>query len=307
MTHNFLNNRRYVRGLLTASRLALNALGDAKQAGRYADLAATLAENFHHEYWEEGHLVDHLNTDGSKDTQVRPNGLLAVLSSPSLFSPDQRGAITEQAAAELVKPWGVLSLNEADPFFHPKHLDLGNYYYDEAYHNGDLWLWLSGAYVSALNDPVTGFGQTRMMLDEILDEGAVGTLQEIRDGARAISNDEFGGATSQAWSLAELLRNVVQDYAGLQVDLTANPPVIVLKPSVPSEWPQLAVRTKIGEQECLIVPGTGDGSGPGLWFKGGVPKEWVFRWQWAQGEPKAGVVEVDTEAPAGWQRRVVWQ
>ena len=111
-------------------------------------------------------------------------------------------------------PWGVLSLNAADPFFHPKHLDLANYYYDEAYHNGDLWLWLSGSYVSALNDPREGFGQTRMLLDEILDEGAVGTLQEIRDGAQAESNDEFGGATSQAWSLAELLRNVVQDYAG---------------------------------------------------------------------------------------------
>ena len=114
--------------------------------------------------------------------------------------------VTAEAADHVVRPWGVLSLSESDPFFHPKHLDLENYYYDEAYHNGDLWIWLSGSYVSALNRAKDGFGQTRMMMDEILDEGAVGTLQEIRDGAQAASNDEFGGATSQAWSLAELLR-----------------------------------------------------------------------------------------------------
>jgi hypothetical protein len=166
---------------------------------------------------------------------------------------------------------------------------------------------LSGSYVSALNSPYKGFGQTRMLLEEVLEEGAVGTIQEIRDGAEAASNDEFGGATSQAWSLAELLRNVVQDYAGLKVDLTANPPLIEVKPSVPAEWPQLAVRTKIGDREVLLVPGTGDGSGPGMWFKGGVPKEWVFRWQWARSEPKIGVLKVDTEAPVGWNRRVVWQ
>ena len=156
------------------------------------------------------------------------------------------------ASLPLVIGYHLLSLNEADPFFHPKHLDLASYYYDEAYHNGDLWLWLSGAYVSALNDARDGFGQTRMLMDEILDEGAVGTLQEIRDGARAESNDEFGGATSQAWSLAELLRNVSDDYLGLDADLTATPPRISIRPQLPPAWPRLLVRTRIGEHECVI-------------------------------------------------------
>ena len=150
--------------------------------------------------------------------------------------------------------WGVLSLNAADPFFHPKHLDLANYYYDEAYHNGDLWLWLSGSFVSALNEPREGFGQTRMLLDEIMDEGAVGTLQEIRDGAKAENNDEFGGATSQAWSLAELLRNVVQDYAGLKVDLTADPPTVTLRPSSPYN--------SAPSSEMIAKPSTGCGMSP---------------------------------------------
>jgi predicted glycogen debranching enzyme len=242
------------RGLMTAARLAEKFPNTAPESSAtYSKWAQTLAKNFQTRFWVDGNLVDHLNEDNTPDTQVRPNGLLAVMSSPGLFNEEQRNDLTRQAGTELVKPWGVLSLNEADPFFHPKHLDLTNYYYDEAYHNGDLWLWLSGAYVSALNNPLDGFGQTRMLMEEILEEGAVGTLQEIRDGAKAESNDEFGGATSQAWSLAELLRNVVQDYAGLKVDLTADVPVIVLDPSLPDEWSQLDVRTKIGSRPCNVL------------------------------------------------------
>lgn len=218
-----------------------------------------------------------------------------MLSSPSLFTAAQREAITAEAARELVRPHGVLSLTAADPAFHPKHVDLAKYHYDEAYHNGDVWLWLSGAYVSALNEPQAGFGQTRMMLDEILDVGAVGTIQEIRDGAPAASNDEFGGATSQAWSLAELLRNVVQDYAGLRVDLTAAQPVITARPSLPAAWPQLSVRTRIGEVACgIVVPGPG--LAPELRLESAPDPAWRFIWLRPDGSPAPGVVAGAGEA-----------
>ncbi|MCB1184714.1 hypothetical protein KDM41_14900 [bacterium] len=292
------------RGLLTAARLAARFPDVPGARADYADLAARLATNFHARFWDGERLVDHLNVDGSQDTQLRPNTLLAVLASPTLFDAPQRAAITA-AAADLVRPWGVQSLAASDPFFHPKHLDLANYYYDEAYHNGDVWLWLSGAAVSALNDPREGFGQTRMLLDEALDEGAVGTIQEIRDGAQAARNDEFGGATSQAWSLAEVLRNVVQDYAGLRVDLTAAPPLIEVRPSVPAAWPDLAVRTRIGEHPCLLAPGA-DERGPALWFPDAVPDAWRFRWIGPDGAARAGRLEIDTDAPAGWNHRVRW-
>ena len=294
------------RGLLTAARLK-ERFGDEAPETDFKQLAATLAENFHKRFWVDGQLVDHLNVDGSPDTQIRPNGLLAVMASPTLFTTEQRAAITELAGRELVMPWGVLSLNQADPFFHPKHLDLANYYYDEAYHNGDLWLWLSGSYVSALNQPRDGFGQTRMLLDEILDEGAVGTLQEIRDGARAENNDEFGGATSQAWSLAELLRNMVQDYAGLKVDLTADPPIITLRPSLPRSWPDLKVRTRIGKHDCLVQC-----TGPGpenviVRFPKRPSLKWRFVLEQPDGELMNGKVEIDRDAPEGWDFRVVWK
>lgn len=286
-------------GLLTAARLAerfgyQGDDGDAEMtstqlAADYRATADHLAANFKKRFWVDGRLVDHLNADGTPDRQVRPNAMLAVLASPTLFTADQRAKITDEAARELVRPHGVLSLTAADSNFNPKHVDLAKYHYDEAYHNGDVWLWLSGAYVSALNRPRDGFGQTRMLMDEVLDEGAVGTLQEIRDGAPAASNDEFGGATSQAWSLAELLRNVVQDYAGLRVDLTAAEPVVVLQPSLPAAWPSLSVATRIGQAACEIVVSGADAA-PEIIFSQAPDPRWRFLWLGGAGSPVSGRV-----------------
>lgn len=300
------------RGLTTAARLADRVTGDAAAAAKYAELAATLAANFRDRFWDGDRLVDHLNPDGTQDLQIRPNGLLAALASPDLFSDEQRAAIAELAARELVRPWGVLSLNAADPAFHPRHLDLARYHYDEAYHNGDVWLWLSGAYVSTLPDPRQGFGQTRMLLDEILDEGAVGTLQEIRDGARAAHNDEFGGATSQAWSLAELLRTIVQDYVGLRADLTASPPRVTLRPRVPAAWPFLRAETRIGRhQALLLIQGGGaeaaaEADAVSLKFRTRPPADWEYRLE-LPGLASAGGEIVADAGDALWPWSVRWR
>ncbi|MCK4414843.1 MAG: hypothetical protein KAY32_15010 [Candidatus Eisenbacteria sp.] len=272
------------RSLRVAARMA-GRFGDPGDAARYRDQAERLMAGFREHFWHHGCLVDHLNADNSRDTQVRPNGLLAILASPELFSAEERGAVCGRAARELVTPWGVRSLAADDPAFHSRHLDLERHYYDEAYHNGDVWLWLSGPFISALGDPREGFAQTRMLLDEILHAGAVGTLQEIRDGVEAASNDEFGGATSQAWSLSELLRTVLDDYLGLDVDLAATPPRISVSPMLPDGWPELGVRTRIGSHECWITcrqAGERDAAGSiVLAFREPIPEEWIVSLGWA--------------------------
>ena len=263
------------RGLTVAARMARRFDGQAaglrgeELARRYDAAAARLADSFRARFVIDGRVIDHLDRDGSPDHQHRPNGLLALLASPDLFTDAMRDAIVAENAAHTITDWGVRSLSADDPHYHPRHLWLERYYYDEAYHNGDIWLWLSGAWISALPGARDGFGQTRMLLDEILREGAVGTLQEIRDGDRAGSNDEFGGATSQAWSLSELLRTVSEDYLGVRVDLAGAEPSIVIAPSTPADWPALAGDVPVGRGAVLRVetgPGgvrwtlTGDGA-----------------------------------------------
>ncbi len=254
------------RGLHVAAKLAHRFDGQAaglqgEKLAQHYDLAARRLWNaFQNQFVSDGRIADHLDPDGSVDHQHRPNGLLALLVSPDLFNEDQRRLIVDENREHTVTPWGVRSLDAADPAYHPRHLWLDRYYYDEAYHNGDIWLWLSGPYVSALPDPRDGFGQTRMLLDEIMDEGAVGTLQEIRDGDRAADNDEFGGATSQAWSLSELLRNASDDYLGVQVDLSGEIPVVEIAPSLPEDWSSLSGEVRVGEY-LLQVDVCRDGDG----------------------------------------------
>ncbi|MBK9302407.1 MAG: hypothetical protein IPM94_00475 [bacterium] len=255
------------RGLLTAAKLAASCGGEAAGlkgddlARRYTVAARRLENAFQQRFVVGERIADHLNRDGAPDTQHRPNGLLALLVSPQLFNADQRRLIVAENREHTVTPWGVRSLDAADPNYHPRHLWLDRYYYDEAYHNGDVWLWLSGPYVSALPEPRDGFAQTRMLLDEILDEGAVGTLQEIRDGDRAATNDEFGGATSQAWSLSELLRNVGEDYLGVRADLAADPPRVVIAPSLPEDWPRLSGRVDVGDAVLSVTVTRGEDGG----------------------------------------------
>jgi len=99
-----------------------------------------------------------------------------------------------------------------------------------------------------------------------------------------------------------LLRSVGQDYAGLHADLTANPPLVEIRPSAPSEWPALSVRTRVGHQACLVRASASTDQGPGLWFRDKTPPSWAFRWQ-----GHTGTLQADAEAPEGWPFRVVWQ
>ncbi len=201
-------------------------------AERWQKRAALLGENFRSEFWNEkqGYLFDHLNPDGTPDGQIRPNALLAMWVSldersdlkgegerlytpPGEWTPlitaEMGDQIVSTALETVILPHGVTSLSPEDPGFHPRHLDLDRYFYDEAYHNGDVWEWLTGPAISCL--VATGRMDRarelyRPLVDEILNQACVGSLREIQDGRHTPGREEFGGATSQAWSLAEFIR-----------------------------------------------------------------------------------------------------
>ena len=171
---------------------------------------------------ERGALYDHLDPDGTPDRKVRPNQIFAATVPWYELVPREREArmVVRLVAETCVLPHGVASLDPSDPNFHPRHLDLDRYHFDEAYHNGDVWMWLTGPVVSGL-----------------VKHGMIGARVEADDGperpllrprARPARSRSFGtesrrraartstGAVSQAWSLAEFLRNFHQDYLGVR-------------------------------------------------------------------------------------------
>lgn len=187
-------------------------------------------------------LVDHLNSDGTPDLQIRPNAMLV----PPLLDDQTFDWETFKATADqLVTDNGILSLAQSDANFHPYHQAPGLYVKDAAYHNGIIWMWNAGPWMSAALD----FGQNSMahelfsnLTDQILHWGAVGTLAEVSDAWPQIKNGkiQLSGTVSQAWSLGEYLRVLYQDVLGFKPNAgsSENQNSLTLKPRLFSDLNQ---------------------------------------------------------------------
>jgi len=224
------------------------AAGEADQARRWRERAAAVREAFVRLYWDEarGALHDHLNPDGTPDGKARPNQIFAATAPWSELLPHEREArVVEFVARTCVRPHGVVSLAPDDPDFHPRHLDMDRYHFDEAYHNGDVWVWLTGPVVSAFvrhGRVEEAWRQTAVLTELLFTEGAAGTLPELRNGEAPERGENVAGAVSQAWSLAEFLRNFYQDYLGVLPNLLSG--AVELRPALPRalSWVHAPVR-----------------------------------------------------------------
>jgi predicted glycogen debranching enzyme len=142
-----------------------------------------------------GWLYDVLDPD---DSALRPNQLIAY----SLPYGPMRGEPVPDAVGDLVTALGLRSLAPSDPAYLGRHQG-GPVDRDTAYHQGTVWPWLIGPYVSArraAGQPVAGV--TDGLLAHLYDYG-LGSVSETADG-----NVPHGatGCPFQAWSVAELLR-----------------------------------------------------------------------------------------------------
>lgn len=226
-----------------------------------------LTPAFEQHYFDPGTHAphDHLNADGTADSQVRPNALLAWFVAPELFTPERALATVQQARDRLAYPWGVGSLAAGDPQFKAWHLALDRWYYDAAYHNGDVWLWLSGPLVRALvqhGEIDAAWRQTSFLVGEILERGVAGSLREIRDAADTPGKDEFGGACAQAWSLSELQRTLYEDYLGVQPDIPSGR--LTVAPLLPAAVPSLSAVVPVGRGGWLRLACERDAAGQRL-------------------------------------------
>ena len=233
--------------LVAGSKIAA-LMDDMGSAEEWSGLAQMLAGNFENDYCnkEESFIYDHLNADGTPDMQFRPNQLYCFdLVNDSEF----KQKVTRRTWEELVYPWGVSSLAQWDPQFHPQHENWHYYHKDDAYHNGTIWLWNNGIAMQRMIE----YGQIepawelfRNMNRQALHEGAVGSLSENADAhpREGKSWVNRSGTFLQAWSNAEHLRVWYQHFLGIRPDLLNG--VIVIEPRLPKEITSLETSVKIG-------------------------------------------------------------
>jgi glycogen debranching enzyme len=148
---------------------------------------------------------DVLDGPGGHDGALRPNQIFAVSLAESPLSADQRAAVVEICMRRLVTPYGLRTLDPADPQYHG-HYRGAPAQRDAAYHQGTVWSWLLGPFVLAHlrvhRDPQCALTFIEPMAHHILAQG-LGTVNEICEGDPPCAPC---GAISQAWSVAEVLR-----------------------------------------------------------------------------------------------------
>lgn len=233
--------------------------GEAGRAQEWSALADELKARFSSRFWDPDAalMADRVRADDSRDAKVRPNQLM-LLSIPfedRLVPADVEARVLRNAVNALLYPYGIASLDQTHPYFHPFHDNQPTFEKDAAYHNGTVWGWNAGFTISAL----TRYGRTehayalsRNLAEQVLSLGTRGSMSELLDAHPAATGALTpSGTFSQTWSVAEVVRNGMQDYLGFRPNLPAG--VIVLAPSIPTAWTTLEAEAPFGAGATLSV------------------------------------------------------
>jgi predicted glycogen debranching enzyme len=180
-----------------------------KRAGRKRcrELAKQVEQSFLQRFWypSGGYLYDVVDGPAGDDAALRPNQLFALSLPFPLVSGPQAGSILRVVGDELVTPYGIRSLSPKDPAYHSR-CEGDIWQRDSAYHQGTVWSWLIGPYLTAVRrvfGPETNVrGILEPLLKHLTDAG-IGSISEILDGDAPHTPR---GCVAQAWSVAEVLR-----------------------------------------------------------------------------------------------------
>lgn len=208
----------WYNALRTTARLAME-FEDAQTATRLNEIALQARESFNRLFWNEreGCLFDCVDDAGVPDASIRPNQIFAISLPHQILKDNKRArAVIETVERELLTPYGLRTLSPRDARYQGRYEgDLKSR--DEAYHQGTVWAWLIGAYVTAR---LKTYGRTpetiaharatlRPLREHLLDKG-VGQIAEIFDGDYPHTPR---GCVAQAWSVAEVLRCEIEEIA----------------------------------------------------------------------------------------------
>jgi predicted glycogen debranching enzyme len=189
----------------------------ASDVEKYAFMAEKVKKSFVEEFWDgqRGCLFDVVKGD-AKDSSLRPNQIIAVTLDFCMLDKEKSKMIVDVVWKRLWSKYGCRTVDRLAPLY------IGRYEGDwarrnRAYHNGTVWAWLTGPFVTSFLKVYDYSKDKRdyafreflepLFREEIYRAG-LGTISEIFDG------DEPHlprGCISQAWSVGEPLRAFVED------------------------------------------------------------------------------------------------
>lgn len=207
----------WYNALKTLEVLALN-FEEKSLAEGYAAIAEKAKMNFLRKFWDDVNqrLFDVIDEKGQGDPSPRPNQILAISLDFNMLRINEAEKVVNFIKNELLTPFGLRSLSKRDQRY------IGRYYGDRksrdtAYHNGTVWPWLLGPFVTAYlkvkgySEPMRNYvfeSFLKPLLTAQINNGGLGVINEIFDGDPPHSPR---GCIAQAWSVAEPLRAYIED------------------------------------------------------------------------------------------------
>jgi predicted glycogen debranching enzyme len=183
---------------------------------RFGRMAEKVEESFLATYWNEAlgclaDVVDH----GIADAAIRPNQILAVSLPFPLLDSESAQSVVRTVGQRLLTPFGLRTLD-------PSHSEYRGIYDGDpkqrhaAYHQGTVWSWLLGPYISALvkANGAPGRLEAGKLLEPFhqhLTEDGLGQVSEIFWGN---APHWPRGCPAHAAAVGELLRAYHEDVLG---------------------------------------------------------------------------------------------
>jgi predicted glycogen debranching enzyme len=184
--------------------------GRSPDAAMFGSMAEHARTSFQQQFWNAsaGCLYDVVN-GAQRDASIRPNQIFAVSLHHGMLTNDQSRSVVSTVERHLLTPYGLRTLAQSDPNYRGRYAG-DSAHRDGAYHQGTVWPWLIGAFVTAYlkvngqspetRKPVTDWVSELLRYIEL---DGLGQIPEVFDGDPP---HRAGGCMAQAWSVAELLR-----------------------------------------------------------------------------------------------------
>ena len=186
---------------------ALRILAEMENSNELRERAARVRQRFGEVFWnEKTGCLD----DVAGDATIRPNQIFAISLPYPLIDGERAASVLRVVEEKLLTPVGLRTLDPADSRF-VRRFAGSMRERDAAYHQGTVWPWLIGAYVTSLMRVRRDAAAAKRVLagmEKAMDHDCVGSIAEVYDATEPYTP---GGCFAQAWSVAEVIRASVED------------------------------------------------------------------------------------------------
>ncbi len=197
---------------LKTMQLLANKFDEMHLAERYAAISGQAQASFNEKFWNGENGLFDVVEDSSVDASLRPNQIVAASLDFTMLDQDRAERVVDVVQRELVTPYGLRTLSRLDSRYRGMYMG-DRHSRDEAYHNGTVWAWLLGPYVTAcrkaqISSDYELKNRVRILFTQQIVKAGLGTISEVFDGDQP---HEPRGCIAQAWSVAEPLRAYLED------------------------------------------------------------------------------------------------